>query len=406
MEHEAKPKPVAVGTAAQLPAPSSLDDWYKTLRGIYFDRNYYRSAESLMCHLVEVVGGLSIVVSGKKRSKVNAEAFLAKSFGWWLTLCAHVGLPSIETVVWHKFPNVCTYCHRREHDEGECRRRRRRSGGHPEWTELARLADENKAAMPTTLTEWQTMFQRIYRRDASTAHEKNFSRLTEELGELAEAVRSLPLTRSYFLSEASDVFAWLMGVANQLRVDASLMDEPTYDWDATTDPLGRLVWMQYPGKCKYCGSPSCKCPPFPRATRGRIVHEGPPASLPHQGEPFTTAEKLAFLDMGEEFITVGGHEYRADSRLVEEAVTMLARIDEWIKEKATADDRLVRAIDSVVGQLEILSDEQVLTQDRVTLVLDEFENLPGPVANSLLQYVTGIGSGLWVEWIRMRLGLG
>jgi hypothetical protein len=40
------------------------------------------------------------------------------------------------------------------------------------------------------------------------------ARLYEELAELAEAVRVFPSVPGYFLSEASDVFAWLMKVQN------------------------------------------------------------------------------------------------------------------------------------------------------------------------------------------------
>jgi hypothetical protein len=41
----------------------TLEEWYRRVNGIYFDRNFYRSVESVFCHLVEVGRGLGIAAS-------------------------------------------------------------------------------------------------------------------------------------------------------------------------------------------------------------------------------------------------------------------------------------------------------------------------------------------------------
>jgi NTP pyrophosphatase (non-canonical NTP hydrolase) len=55
----------------------------------------------------------------------------------------------------------------------------------------------------------------------------NITRLSEELGELAEAIRVLPVAPQYFVSEAPDVFAWLMGFANQFAFDRVGLVKPS-----------------------------------------------------------------------------------------------------------------------------------------------------------------------------------
>lgn len=81
-------------------------------------------------------------------------------------------------------------------------------------------------------------------------------RLAEELGELAEAVRVFPAEPGYFLSEAADVFAWLMQVEN------------TLDWAVPRPERGRRIETSlarsYPDACADCGGTVCSCPPDPR----------------------------------------------------------------------------------------------------------------------------------------------
>jgi NTP pyrophosphatase (non-canonical NTP hydrolase) len=65
------------------------------------------------------------------------------------------------------------------------------------------------------------MFLSIYKTGHKPEFESTFARLTEELGELAEAVRVFPAAPGYFLSEAADVYAWLMNIQNNLDYQAS-----------------------------------------------------------------------------------------------------------------------------------------------------------------------------------------
>ena len=61
------------------------------------------------------------------------------------------------------------------------------------------------------------MFAEIYPVTAVEVYPATIGRFTEELGELAEALRAAPVAPGYFLSEGADVFAWLMHLQNLIH---------------------------------------------------------------------------------------------------------------------------------------------------------------------------------------------
>src|SRR5205807_4051616 len=107
-------------------------------------------------------------------------------------------------VVWRKFPGVCPYCEEASHADDLCRERKSRGDG-PDWQSLADRAA--RAAPPERPSEWLRMFRTIYPIHQGEMYGPTFARLSEELGELGEAVRLFEDEPNYFLSEAADVFA-------------------------------------------------------------------------------------------------------------------------------------------------------------------------------------------------------
>jgi NTP pyrophosphatase (non-canonical NTP hydrolase) len=97
----------------------------------------------------------------------------------------------------------------------------------------------------------------------------SFARLAEELGELAEAVRIFRSQPGYFLSEAADVFAWLMHIQNSVDSKAGVKA------DTRGNALEIAMSKAYPHGCKDCGRRICICPPILPSTIGRIAHEVP-----------------------------------------------------------------------------------------------------------------------------------
>ena len=176
-----------------------LDDWYRAINTIYLDRNFYRTPESIFAHLVEVMGGLSVLASEKKRPNVVPQQYVAKALAWWLALCGKVGVRSVEDMrSWSKFPRVCSYCRLRVHKHAVCIQIKKGSRS-PDWKALEVLAQDNIREKPRDMKEWQVMFGEIYEVVATEQFSATFARFTEELGELSEALRVFPVAPANFL---------------------------------------------------------------------------------------------------------------------------------------------------------------------------------------------------------------
>lgn len=244
----------------------SLDVWYRVVNSVYWNRNFNLTPAAIFAHLVEVVGGISSLASTKRKQGIDPEAHVAKAVAWWLALCGKLGVKSAEDLVWDKFPRLCPYCQEKQHDPAECGEKKRSNPG-PPWELLAKLSVGKRR--PERLGDWQAMFQDIYPARSAAEYGEAFARLSEELGELAEAVRVFPAEPGYFLSEAADVFAWLMKVKNIIELE-KMVPKKNY---------GRAIEItfckSYPDSCYECGKKICACPPILASTIGRIAHEVP-----------------------------------------------------------------------------------------------------------------------------------
>ena len=93
-----------------------------------------------------------------------------------------------------------------------------------------------------SLREFQTLIRRMYHeKDAARGVEGTFMWLTEEIGELATALRSG--TKEEVSLEFADVLAWLVTIANVVDVD-----------------LEEAVARKYGAGCPGCGRLACTCP--------------------------------------------------------------------------------------------------------------------------------------------------
>jgi NTP pyrophosphatase (non-canonical NTP hydrolase) len=89
--------------------------------------------------------------------------------------------------------------------------------------------------------ELQSTIARIYlERDRARGTDATFRWLTEEVGELARALRKAD--RANLELEFSDVLAWLSSLANLLEVDLA------------------TVMERYAHGCPRCGTSPCGCP--------------------------------------------------------------------------------------------------------------------------------------------------
>ncbi|HEX9984210.1 MAG TPA: deaminase [Thermoanaerobaculia bacterium] len=244
----------------------SLDAWYRVVNSVYWNRNFHLTPAAIFAHLVEVVGGISSLASTKRKQGIDPEAHVAKAVAWWLALCGKLGVKSPEDLLWDKFPRICPYCQEAQHDPIECGAKKRATPG-PPWELLTKLSSGK--SRPKRLGDWQLMFQEIYPARSAAEYGEAFARLSEELGELAEAVRVFPAEPGYFLSEAADVFAWLMKVKNIIELE-KMVPKKQYG-----RALEITFCRSYPDSCFECGKKMCACPPILPSTIGRIAHEVP-----------------------------------------------------------------------------------------------------------------------------------
>lgn len=243
-----------------------LDDWYRITNRIFWNQNFQRDPSAIFSHLVEVIGGLSALASSKRKAGANPETYIVKALAWWLALCGKLGVKSVEDLLWDKFPGVCPYCQELRHNPDVCTERKAAAGG-PPWAQLAIFASKNRR--PERLKKWQLMFSTIYPAQQTEEYGPSFARLTEELGELAEAVRVFRAEPGYLLSEAADVFAWLMHIQNIVDSRSGV------PLARRGDALEMAFAKAYPDCCTACGKRQCACPPILPSTIGRIAHEVP-----------------------------------------------------------------------------------------------------------------------------------
>jgi pyrimidine deaminase RibD-like protein/NTP pyrophosphatase (non-canonical NTP hydrolase) len=281
------------GSAPPVPTPEflaaaarrTLDQWYVSVSSTYFHRNFDRRASDICLHLIEVIGGLSLLASDKVKPGIDREAQVPKALAWWLALCGKVGVRSVEAMLWDKFPARCPYCQLTEHKQDPCAEKKAARPG-PPWEILNELG--KKSERPTTLGGWQRMFNDIFPVNQGEQYGPAFARLYEELAELAEAVRVFPSVPGYFLSEAADVFAWLMKVQNLIDERAGRRGERR--GKAIEESFART----YPDACTDCGRLVCSCPPILASTIGRIAHEVPPGRGSYEPNGrFMTPDKAA-----------------------------------------------------------------------------------------------------------------
>lgn len=239
-----------------------LDELYKMTAAIYQDANLARSREATFLHFVEVCGMLTLLDRKKKRDKVDIPGALCKALGWYFPLLAKMGVASVERLIFAKYPYACPYCRKAPHVERECKlvKGAEQTVSHEQ---LKQLRLDHADLMPSTLNDWQIMFDKIYPRDLNAGSGFSTIALLEELGELAEAIRVFDRYPHYFFGEAADAFSYIMGMANEY----ALSDEGQ-GFNFQEEFLAR-----YPGMCINCGSRSCICPPVPDATIGRMAKE-------------------------------------------------------------------------------------------------------------------------------------
>jgi hypothetical protein len=352
---------------------------------------------------VEILGGLSLLASGKNKPGVTPEKYVPKALAWWMALCGKVGVRSVEQMIWAKFPAVCSYCHESPHDHDVCRERKA-SGRGLDWRELSRRAKENDKKKPRTLAQWQAMFAAIYPVTATEDYPATIGRFTEELGELAEALRISPVAPGYFLSEAADVFAWLMHLQNLIHSKRQLL--------ASERGVALCQWFSesYPQHCRDCGSPVCTCPPILPGTLGRIAHEIPrdEGLFVQGGALLAQDEAIHLFDLGAKSVRIGGAEIETNVALIRDLRGVVDELKSFTVTNRSVAEAHSLDLSRAIEGIEQLVMAQRVTQQSVDALAQAIASLPEGSRTAVVNFLSGIGSSAWatalIEGVKGLIG--
>jgi hypothetical protein len=179
-----------------MSAKLRLDDLYKMIAHVYVEQNAHRPASATFAHFVEVCGMLTVHSRNKKREGATFVDAICKALGWYFPLMAKFKVSSIEEIIFRKYPYVCPYCRLKPHEDIVCKTTRGTSKT-VDHVALRNAYQANTTLRPTTINEWQLMFQAIYPRSMDDARaSRSTLGLLEELGELAKLSAYLIATRS------------------------------------------------------------------------------------------------------------------------------------------------------------------------------------------------------------------
>ena len=361
-----------------------LDDWYKTINGIYIDRNYYRSLESIYLHFIEVVTSLNTAGETSRKKKINAELFLPKAIAWFFAYCGRAGIPSVERMIWAKFPGVCPYCRLAEHKSRFCKENDPKKT-EISWDDLRSIAAANLSGMPKSLAGWQRMFNTIYTRDENTHHDLNIKRIGEECGECAEAVRVIPLAPQYIICEAPDIFAWLMGFANQF--DAHRKTE-AHDYGKK---LEEEMAKQYPDGCVPCGFSVCRCPAIHPDTLGRIARGGPLYEVFHEKPGlFSIEESVQYFSNFQRGVKIGDQEFKPNDyhKFKSDIELIIGKLDSI---QGIGTGTLVE-LTRILSQLQTLSRQGTLVQSDIDNIIEFVRAQPSPTRSLITDFLVNLSA--------------
>jgi len=183
----------------------------------------------------------------------------------------------------------------------------------PDWEKLLEIGRASRNR-PSTISSWQQMFYRIYPITTNDDYDKVLGRFTEEIGELAESIRVFKIAPTYFISEASDVFAWLMHLYNLYESRTN----PHIEVEDRGKFIEEILFELYPDKCKDCNQQICSCPPILKSTIGRITNDGPSLDLfePYNSPFLTKSEIAKEFDDSSPYILIGINQFDVNSQLI------------------------------------------------------------------------------------------
>lgn len=369
---------------------SSLDDWHRKVARIYGGRNLQAPPEEVFTHLQEQIGALSFIATGKVKRGVSHMRMMPRAIGWWLALCGKMRIASVSDLLWLKFPGTCPYCLLTPHSAEACLSAKRESSA-PRWDRLFEIGIASLSRKPSTIVDWQQMFSSIYPSGDNESEGVIFARLSEEMGELAEAIRVANAAPQYFVSEAADVFAWLMKVQNMLDYRAG----PTV---RTGDQISDWIQTAYGLGCQDCGQMICVCPPMSEQSMGRIGEPLPERIYKLFETSYVSAHELEQLIVREPLrITVAGTSFEMTPEIIERMEATMRDALRVIEVLRTSDAAAALMLQDIQQQLMWLSDGQRMNAAQFEILAEAIAGLEPNLRGRLLAIFEASTVGLFTN---------
>jgi len=358
----------------------ALDDWYFVVNRVFFGQNRKKDVFVVFAKLVENIGRL---VSAMKRRgpSEDVDKCLAGTFAWWFVLCGKMKIVSVEAMVWAKYPRHCPYCLRAPHAADACQYAKRHDPS-PNWGSLTKLSEAYSSSRPRTLREWQLMFSSIYPVEAGEEIRSTAARLTEQLAQLSCALRISVGQPQYFLSEASDLFSWLIRFANLLDAARVLTQGDR------ARSLERTFVSTYPDTCIVCGEQVCLCPGGGVDPIGHPV----PGSLPLGSEGEKASELLGVTPS---VIHFGDFEAPVEGGFLEDVVRESGRLQQRLSRIASSAGCGIGKFQMAIGKVRDMASIGHLTQSMADDVVAAAGDLNQEVVVDLQKFLSAHLESPW-----------
>lgn len=236
----------------------SVKEWQNHLATLYAGQNAQRRPLETFARVVEMASGMARGI--REDDKEGVQKFASRTLAWVLGLATQMNV-DLEACLWAAYPGVCTHC--KQVEACVCRLKPKL----PRLTAAERTAFQSTHKLPSSMVEWQAMFNRIYGNvNRMLGTDKSVLHFLEELGEVSEAVRFAIAPDSPFdklvsqqmvKDELADLFAWFCGLVNLKAIE-----------------VDHFMMRTYSDSCPECLTKPCKCDPYHVHSRIRLGGKG------------------------------------------------------------------------------------------------------------------------------------
>ncbi len=222
-----------MNSSKHLTRPKTVAEFQTMLSYIYTKANKRYTDKDLFLRLMEEISVVMELARKDELEKMPSQ--LTRTYSWLNGVANRLGV-ELQEALWHKYPNVCSYCLRCENCLCAIEH-----PNIPKKEEALRRLRRDRIREPKTLAEHQDLHRKLYfRQNRRILILQTAAHLAEEAGEISREFRHG--NKQGIEDEISDAVSWIFAIANRCGFEMS-----------------ETVWQQYPYECEKCHMISCIC---------------------------------------------------------------------------------------------------------------------------------------------------